>query len=64
MNDRFILLKRHDQLIGMQSMLLEAWLNDYPILKDAYDLKEDFFGLWDYASRYEAMQLIKNGLPV
>lgn len=56
MHDRFVLLKRAAELTDRDYLLLSGWTANYPALKDAYDAKEAFFGLYDCTSRVEAEQ--------
>lgn len=54
MRDRYVLLKRQHDLTAQDMLLLDLWTANYPKLKMAYDLKEDFFKIWDSKSRLEA----------
>lgn len=54
MRDRYVLLKRNHDLTAQDMLLLDVWTTKYPQLKMAYDLKEDFFKIWDCKSRLEA----------
>ncbi len=54
MRDRYVLLKRQHDLTAQDMLLLDLWTANYPKLKMAYDLKEDFFKIWDSNSRLEA----------
>ncbi|WP_088834383.1 ISL3 family transposase [Paenibacillus tyrfis] len=54
MRDRYVLLKRQHDLTAQDMLLLDLWTANYPKLKMAYDLKEDFFKIWDCKSRVEA----------
>jgi transposase len=47
MHDRFLMLRRERDLKPEKKMMLDAWLGAFPDLKSAYDLKEDFFNIWD-----------------
>lgn len=47
MHDRFILLRRKRDLKPDKLLLLDVWLNQFPELRTAYELKEDLFDLWD-----------------
>nr|WP_241558949.1 ISL3 family transposase [Oceanobacillus halophilus] len=53
MRDRFILLKRRHDLIDRELLLLETWLGNIPDLKEAYELKEEFYKIWDTPSSQE-----------
>ncbi|MBB3268860.1 transposase [Azospirillum sp. OGB3] len=50
MHDRFVLLTRRRDLRMDQQIVLEAWTNEFPLLKAAYEAKEDFFGIWEIPS--------------
>lgn len=54
MRDRYVLLKRYHDLTPQDMLLLDLWTANFPKLKMAYDLKEDFFKIWDSKSRIEA----------
>ena len=47
MRERFILLKRKHDLNEGESFLLDTWLGNLPALKEAYELKEEFYWIWD-----------------
>lgn len=47
MHDRFVLLKRGRDLNERQRLQLEAWTGKFPNLKDAYELKEGLYDLFD-----------------
>ena len=51
MHDRFILLKRNHELSEREHLLLDTWTGQYPILKQAYELKEGFYRVWDSQTR-------------
>jgi len=55
MHDRFILLKREDDLNEEEILLLSGWTLNYPLLGEAYRLKESFYGIYDATSKTEAM---------
>lgn len=57
MHDRFILLKRRKNLNVREDLILEVWLNQFPELKEAYDLKESFYDIWDTATDSSDAQL-------
>jgi len=50
MHDRFVLLRRERDLSDKDSLLLSGWLKNYDELGAAYQLKEDFFGIYDAQS--------------
>ncbi|GEO26204.1 ISL3 family transposase [Alicyclobacillus acidoterrestris] len=57
MHDRKILLKRNKDLDMQGQILLGAWLGMYPDLKEAYDLKEAFYEIWDARDIEEAEKM-------
>ncbi len=56
MHDRFILLKREPDLTEQEAFLLSGWALNYPLLAQAYRLKEGFYGIYEAASKTEAQQ--------
>ncbi len=59
MRERFILLKRKHDLNERESFLLETWLGNLPALKEAYELKEEFF--WILLIQMKVDFVIVNG---
>lgn len=55
-NDRFILLKRHSKLDIHDNLILQAWINQYKHLGQAYWLKERFFDIWDTDNKELALE--------
>ncbi|WP_277680141.1 ISL3 family transposase [Gracilibacillus dipsosauri] len=47
MRERFILLKRKHDLNEREAFLLDTWLGSLPNLKEAHELKEEFYWIWD-----------------
>jgi len=47
MRERFILLKRKHDLNEREVFLLDTWLGSLPDLKEAYELKEEVYWIWD-----------------
>jgi len=47
MHDRFTLLKRRVNLSGFEQLRLESWTANYPELGAAYELKEEFYDIFD-----------------
>lgn len=47
MHDRYVLLRRRADLTDEQFLLLDGWIKNYPMLGEAYRLKEEFFGIYD-----------------
>lgn len=56
MHDRKILLKRNHDLDERGLFLMEIWLDKFPDLRTAYDLKERFYRIWDCPSKIEAIE--------
>ena len=61
MHDRFVLLKRAKELGVEERLKLSSWVEAYPVLGQAYKLKEDFYAVYEASSskedalqRYEA----------
>ena len=57
MHDRFVLLKREQELTDKDSLMLSGWIKNYDELGLAYRLKEDFFKIYDAQSPDEAQAL-------
>ena len=47
MHDRFVLLKRERDLTDKERFNLDGWVKNYPLLGEAYRLKETFYGIYD-----------------
>ncbi|MHB1201319.1 MAG: ISL3 family transposase [Polaromonas sp.] len=47
MHDRFVLLKRERDLTGEERLKLEGWAKNYPVLGEAYRLKEAFYAIYE-----------------
>lgn len=45
--DRFILLHRKRDLDDKDLFILDTWTKNFPTLGQAYELKEEFFNIWD-----------------
>lgn len=45
--DRFLLLSRPHKLTPSDQFILDSWIDNFPTLKQAYDLKEAFFRVYD-----------------
>ncbi|MBS0569415.1 MAG: ISL3 family transposase [Proteobacteria bacterium] len=50
MHDRFVLLKRRRDLTDKDRFLMDGWTKNYPLLAFAYELKEDFYGIYELSS--------------
>ncbi len=55
MHDRFILLRRNKDLKPEQKETLGQWSEMFPLLAEAYKLKEDFYDLWAIPSKADAI---------
>ncbi|ATN94326.1 ISL3 family transposase [Lysinibacillus phage vB_LspM-01] len=62
MHDRKILLKRNHDLDERGLFLMEVWLDKFPDLRTAYDLKERFYGIWDCPTKSEAIDTYREWL--
>jgi transposase len=54
MHDRFLLLRRRSELSEKDTLILETWTKNFPVLGKAYELKEAFFDVWDAPTKDEA----------
>lgn len=55
MHDRFVLLRREADLTPEQRFTMDGWVKNYPLLGEAYRLKEAFYGVYEQAtSRQDA----------
>lgn len=55
MHDRFVLLRRETDLTPEQRFTMDGWVKNYPLLGEAYRLKEAFYGVYEQAtSRQDA----------
>ncbi|WP_214720682.1 ISL3 family transposase [Exiguobacterium sp. s192] len=54
MRDRWVLLSRKRDLTPQDIFLLETWTMNFPMLAEAYELKEELFDIWDLDKRVEA----------
>lgn len=54
MHDRFVLLKRNRELDDQERFNLDGWMQNYPILGEAYKLKESFFEIYSHRNRESA----------
>ena len=55
-NDRFLMLKRRKDLKPFEQLTLESWTLNYPRLKQAYELKEAFYEIWESETAQEASE--------
>ncbi|MBW8067787.1 MAG: ISL3 family transposase [Ferrovum sp.] len=53
-HDRWVLLKREQELSDKEALHLSGWTRNYDELGIAYRLKEDFFGIYEAKSQDEA----------
>lgn len=56
MHDRFVLLKRERDLTDKERFNLDGWVQNYPLLGEAYRLKEAFYGVYDAKSPSDAVR--------
>lgn len=56
MHDRFVLLKRERDLTDKERFNLDGWVKNYPLLGEAYRLKEDFYGVYQAKSISGALE--------
>lgn len=59
MHDRFILLRRNRDLKPEQLETLGQWSQMFPMLAEAYKLKEDFYDLWTIPQKSDAKAAYK-----
>lgn len=55
MHDRFVLLRRERELNDQERFNLDGWSKNYPLLGEAYRLKESFFGIYDVRNINQAI---------
>lgn len=60
--ERLLLLKRYKDLDEKGLFKLHGWFDDFPDLREAYLLKELFYGIYDAPTRFEAEQLFEKWL--
>jgi transposase len=64
--DRFILLHRKRDLDDKDLFILDTWTKNFPTLGQAYELKEEFFNIWeetDKDSAWARYLLWKKAIP-
>ena len=54
MHDRFVLLRRREDLTDKDRMILEIWTQHMPLLAQAYGAKEQFYGIWSARNKEDA----------
>lgn len=54
MHDRFLLLQRAHALEPMDQLVVETWIQNLPLLGEAYRTKEAFFAIYDAKTRSTA----------
>ena len=59
MHDRFVLLRRQADLTDKDRMILEVWTQHMPLLAQAYQAKEQFYGIWDVRDKADAEALFE-----
>ena len=60
--DRYVLLKRPHNLSDRDALKLSGWMENFPVLAEAYTAKETFYGIWDAGDRTKAEQLYESWL--
>lgn len=61
MRDRYVLLRRHKDLNNFDDQIkLLMWTDMFPLLGQAYELKEQFFDIYEAESTKEAYKLYQN----
>lgn len=55
MHDRYLLLRRKHDLKPEELFLLESWIKNIPLLGQAYELKEQFFAIYDRQTSEQAI---------
>lgn len=55
MHDRFLLLRRPHDLDEHETLILEAWLKNFPRLEAAYRLKEAFYSIYEAPTEEDAL---------
>lgn len=50
-----MLTMRQHELTDFQWLTVSGWLNNFPQLKTAYELKERYFKIWDFTTPEEAL---------
>ena len=53
-NERYVLLKRRHDLTSHETINMEAWTKLFPIIGEAYELKEAFCSVWDIEDKNTA----------
>lgn len=56
MHDRLVLLKRQRDLNDKEVLNLDGWTKNYPVLGEAYRLKEGFYRIYESSSPDEAIR--------
>jgi transposase len=62
MHDRHILLKRRHTLNATEQTFLHDWMERFPQLRAAYELKEGFYGLYSAKDKFEAKRRYREWL--
>lgn len=58
--DRWVLLSRPAKLKAIDLFNRDAWFGDHPLLKTAYELKEELFEMYDCKTRSQALLHFNN----
>src|SRR5690625_5949031 len=61
MRDRYVLLTRNKDLTDFDDQIkLQVWTQNFPLLGQAYELKEQFFDIYEAESINDAYKLYQN----
>lgn len=56
MHDRYLLAKRDKDIKGLDRVVLEGWINEFPPLGAAWVAKEAFYGIYEQTTRKAAQK--------
>jgi transposase len=56
MHDRFLLLRRAHDLDDREALIVKTWLQHFPKLETAYNLKESFFDIYEAKTKEIALE--------
>ncbi len=54
MHERFVVLRRREDLTDKDRMILDVWTQHMPLLAQAYGAKEQFYGIWSARNQEDA----------
>lgn len=58
LGDRFLILTAEEKLSAMQKVRRDAVLEQYPVIREAYQFKEEFRAVWNFLHREDAEKAI------